>query len=103
MAFNISIGDVMLLSSLAWKVGRAFTSGRGGAPAEFLEVKNELDGLAGAIVSLCNSLEEDGSLLARSDDRTKEALDTILDSCRQVSQIMTSWHGNSLCPRLMRA
>ena len=39
----------MLLSSLAWKIGRAFTSGREGAPAEFTEVKNESEGLAIAL------------------------------------------------------
>ena len=90
MAFNISIGDVMLLSSFAWKIGRAFTSGRGGAPAEFIEVHNELKGLSEAISSLGTALDEDNSILDRADDRIKESLDTILDSCRQVS------HSNSL-------
>ncbi|KAL9129707.1 MAG: hypothetical protein Q9217_001910 [Psora testacea] len=90
MAFSISVGDVMLLSSLAWKIGRAFTVGRGVAPAEFSEVKNELEGLASAIVSLCNALEEDGSILASADDRTKEGLDTILDSCRQTLENLES-------------
>ncbi|KAL9100582.1 MAG: hypothetical protein Q9163_004056 [Psora crenata] len=91
MAFTPSIGDIMLLSSLAWKIGRAFTSGRGGAPAEFAEVKNELEGLASAIVSLCNALEEDNSILARADNRTKEGLCTILDSCRQTLENLDSF------------
>jgi len=91
MAFNFSIGDIMLLSSLAWKIGRAFTSGRNGAPAEFQEVENELNALNGAITLLADALDDDDSILARSDDKTKEGLDKILGCCQQVSSLVATY------------
>ena len=84
MAFPTpSIGDILMLSQLAWKIGCAFTAGRAGAPAQFHEVENELRSLTTAITLLAESLDEDGSLLARSDERTREGLDKILSCCRQ--------------------
>lgn len=74
----------MLLSSLAWKIGCAFTSGQAGAPSEFREVENELRGLQVALRNLADTLGEDGSILSRADDRTKEGLKTILSSCWEV-------------------
>lgn len=85
LPFSLSIGDVMLLSSLAWKIGRAFTSGRAGAPSEFREVENELSGLNTAIDLLAESIDADDSILASADDKTKDGLDKILGCCRQVS------------------
>ena len=85
MAFSPSIGDIMLLSSLAWKIGQAFTSGRGGAPAEFQEVKNELTSLSTSINVLCDTLDEDGSILDQADEGIKQGMDTILGSCQQAS------------------
>lgn len=83
MSFTPSIGDIMLLSSLAWKIGQAFTSGRGGAPAEFQEVQNELTSLSTAINVLCDTLGEDDSILERADDGIKQGIVTILGSCQQ--------------------
>lgn len=84
MAFPApSIGDVLMLSQLAWRLGCAFTAGRRGAPAEFQEVENELKSLTTAITLLAEALDEDGSLLARSEEKTKEGLEKILSCCRQ--------------------
>ena len=83
MAFNISIGDVMMLSQLAWKIGCAFKAGRAGAPAEFQEVENELNGLTKSITLLAETLDNDDSIIARADDKTKEGVDKILECCRQ--------------------
>jgi hypothetical protein len=52
MAFQISIGDILMLSKLAWDVTQAFTSGRKSAPAEFQEVQNQLSSLTHALESL---------------------------------------------------
>ena len=79
MSFSgISIGDVLMLSQLSWKIGCAFTAGRAGAPAQFQEVENELKSLTTAITLLAENIDEDGGLLARSDHKTKEGLDKIL-------------------------
>ena len=83
MAFTPSVGDVMMLSQLAWKIGCAFTSGRAGAPAEFQEVENELKSLTTSITLLAESLDKDDSIITRSDDKTREGLDKILGFCRQ--------------------
>lgn len=52
MAFQISIGDVLMLSKLARDILQAFTSGRKSAPAEFQEVQNQLSSLSHALDSL---------------------------------------------------
>ena len=39
---SVSIGDVLLLSKIAFRIGQAFTSGRKAAPAEFSEIQSLL-------------------------------------------------------------
>ena len=84
MASPVSIGDLMMLSSLAWKIGSAFTSGRAGAPAEFQEVESELGSLKTSLGVLLDTLNGDHSILSRADKRTNEGLGTILASCSMV-------------------
>ncbi|KAL0262240.1 hypothetical protein SLS55_003679 [Diplodia seriata] len=61
MAGILNIGDILMLSQLAWKIGRAFTAGRKSAPAEFLEVETEVSGLAKALKMLAETLFADNS------------------------------------------
>ena len=75
----------MLLSSLAWKIGCAFTSGRSGAPSEFREVEDELISLQTSLTSLADTLDKDDSILSRADRETQEGLGKILSSCCEVS------------------
>lgn len=49
MAFSVSIGDGILLSTLALRLGRAFRSGLKSAPSEFQEVENQLYSLSQAL------------------------------------------------------
>jgi hypothetical protein len=49
MAMTPSIGDILMLSQTAWRIGRAFTQGKKSAPAEFAEVEREADGLSEAL------------------------------------------------------
>jgi hypothetical protein len=86
-----SVGDILMLSQLAWRIGCAFTAGRASAPAQFQEVENELKGLNQAIMLLAETLDEDGSLLQRADDKTKEGLDKILGCCRQTLDVLESF------------
>lgn len=85
MAFSLSIGDIVLLGSLAWKIGRAFTSGRAGAPAEFREVENELTSLSLSIKKLTDTLRTDDSILAKSNDKTRADLERTLAVCNEAS------------------
>jgi hypothetical protein len=84
MAFPTpSIGDILMLSHLAWKIGCAFTAGRNGAPREFQEVEKELRGLTGAITMLAETLDDADSIYARCDERTQKGLATIVGCCSQ--------------------
>ena len=78
-----SIGDILMLSQLAWKIGCAFTAGSKGAPAQFSDVEQELKSLAATITLLAETLQEDDGLLARSDDKTRDGLTKILTCCSQ--------------------
>ena len=87
-----SIGDILMLSQLAWKIGRAFTAGRKGAPAEFLDVETAINGLAKALKLLAETLfaEADDSVLAKADSETKSGVATILLSCQRTLQDLDS-------------
>ncbi|KAI8626183.1 hypothetical protein F5Y19DRAFT_447498 [Xylariaceae sp. FL1651] len=51
MAFQLSIGDGILLAQIAWRLAQTFTKGRQSAPAEFQEVENELYSLSAALTA----------------------------------------------------
>lgn len=91
MAGVPSVGDILLLSQIAWKIGYAFTSGRNGAPAEFQEVENELNGLTNALTLLAEAFDEDDSLIARADQNTRDGLEKILDSCKLTLESLASF------------
>jgi hypothetical protein len=92
MAGIPSIGDILMLSQLAWKIGRAFTAGRKGAPAEFLEVETAVNSLAKALKLLAEALfaEADDSVLNKADQETQEGVATILTSCQRTVQDLDS-------------
>ncbi|RYO84286.1 hypothetical protein DL764_009356 [Monosporascus ibericus] len=52
MTSPVSIGDAFLMAKLALKLGRAFTTGRKSAPAEFREVESQLYSISTALSSL---------------------------------------------------
>ncbi|GIJ92536.1 hypothetical protein Asppvi_001814 [Aspergillus pseudoviridinutans] len=79
MAFQISIGDVLMLSKLAWDILQAFTSGRKSAPAEFQEVQNQLSSLTHALESL-KSLSRES--LGEEDGGSVSSIAPILQNCR---------------------
>ncbi|EAW25596.1 uncharacterized protein NFIA_044150 [Aspergillus fischeri NRRL 181] len=79
MAFQISVGDVLMLSKLAWDISQAFTSGRKSAPAEFQEVQNQLSSLTHALESL-TSLS--GGSPGPDDGGLASSIAPILQNCR---------------------
>ncbi|KAM0089634.1 hypothetical protein ACP6JD_007014 [Aspergillus fumigatus] len=79
MAFQISIGDVLMLSKLAWDITQAFTSGRKSAPAEFQEVQNQLSSLTHALESLKSLSGESPGL---DDGASASSITPILQNCR---------------------
>lgn len=92
MVFPIpSIGEILMLSQLAWKIGCAFTAGRAGAPVQFLEVEKELKSLTTVVTLLAENLDEDESLLVRSDELIKRSIYKILICCKQTLDDLDSF------------
>ncbi|KAK0334123.1 hypothetical protein LTR59_015195 [Friedmanniomyces endolithicus] len=84
MAFQpLSVGDILMLSQTAWKIGRAFTKGKTSAPSEFAEVEHEANGLSEALKLVAETLHTDGGILSQADGDTKNAVNTILESARR--------------------
>lgn len=81
MAFQpLSVGDILMLSQTAWKIGRAFTKGSNGAPAEFAEIEREANGLSDALKLTAEALHADGSILSKAEPETRNAVNSILES-----------------------
>ncbi|WPH00717.1 Hypothetical protein R9X50_00354700 [Acrodontium crateriforme] len=92
MAFQpLSVGDILMLSQTAWKIGRAFTHGRKSAPSEFAEVERESNGLSEALKLVAETLHSDGGILAQADNETKAAVNTILESARRTLSDLESF------------
>ncbi|KAK1063576.1 hypothetical protein LTR74_009319 [Friedmanniomyces endolithicus] len=76
----LSVGDILMLSQTAWKIGRAFRQGQTNAVGEFAEVEREADGLSEALKLVAEALHTDGGMLSRADEDTKSAVNAILES-----------------------
>jgi len=83
MAFQpLSVGDILILSQTAWKIGRAFTHGKSSVPTEFAEVERECNGLSEALKVFAEALHDDGGVLTQTEPGTRGAVHTILESAR---------------------
>ena len=80
-----NVGDILMLSQVAWKTGRAFTAGRKDAPSEFQAVETDVSGLAQALKELAETLhaEVDASLVSQTDQQTQAGVSIILSSCQR--------------------
>jgi hypothetical protein len=77
-------GDILTLSQIAWKTGRAFAAGRTGAPVEFTEVESEISSLAKALKALAETLHaDDKGILQDLNQDVQMAISTILHSCQR--------------------
>lgn len=80
MALPVSIGDGILLSTLALRLGRAFSSGRESAPDEFQEVQNQLYSLSKALEAVSSHQKipfetQNGNEIDVTSSRNKEEPD----------------------------
>ncbi|KAI9790571.1 MAG: hypothetical protein M1835_000903, partial [Candelina submexicana] len=91
MAGIPSVVECIKLAGMAWTIGRAFTSGRAGAPSEFQEVENELEGLTTSLNLLAETLDDDNGILSRADEKTKTGVQDILNCCGQTLQDLESF------------
>jgi hypothetical protein len=81
----VSVGDTLMLSQVAWRLGRAFTAGRYNAPYEFREVELELNRLTKSLKLFAESLFLDDveSVLAQADYSTRSGIATVVQFCKQ--------------------
>jgi hypothetical protein len=89
---DISIGSVLMLSQIAWRTGRAFTSGRKDAPYEFREVQLELSRLAKSLKLLAESLFSDDteSLISQANTNTQSGIYAIIQFSKQTLDFLQS-------------
>ncbi|KAF2673896.1 hypothetical protein BT63DRAFT_437485 [Microthyrium microscopicum] len=82
MTSSVSIGDAILLSQIAYKIGRALSSGRKSAPSEFLETQDLLNTLENVLKLVARELpKQDVSAEPDDQEESKGKLsenDTIL-------------------------
>ncbi|KAJ4366968.1 hypothetical protein N0V83_007498 [Neocucurbitaria cava] len=77
-----NIGNILMVSQVAWKIGRAFSAGRKDAPLEFQDVEAEIGGLAKALKLLAETLhaESEQNLFQSADREIQDGIGTILSS-----------------------
>jgi hypothetical protein len=87
-----SIGDVLMLSQVAWRTGRAFSSGRKTTPREFIQIDAELNGVAKALKLLAETLFADPTeaILSQVDKRTQSGIAVIILSCKRTLEDLES-------------
>jgi hypothetical protein len=89
-----SIGDVLMLSQVAWRAGRAFTGGnRKTSPREFLDVEDELNRLSKSLKALAESLfsDETESFVSQADRHSQEGVAAIFLSCKRTLDDLESY------------
>ncbi|CUS13905.1 unnamed protein product [Tuber aestivum] len=85
MGLSVGIGDIVLLSQIAYKIALAFTSGRRSAPKEFSEVENQLFALSNALDTLSKEARTSGAnpdTSPEEDHKAAESLGVMIDNCR---------------------
>ncbi|CZR51265.1 uncharacterized protein PAC_01140 [Phialocephala subalpina] len=90
MSFGISIGDILMLSGLAYSIGKTLTTGRKSAPEEFQEVQNQLFAISNALRLLSATLNKEGPTeveraIGLEED---EILGRMIENCRSTLQYL---------------
>lgn len=82
LASPLSVGDAILLATIAYDVGKAFSSGAKSAPAEFAEVQSLLFSIGDALDLVGKTYE--GRATQGVPEETVTKLDGILRNCQTV-------------------
>ncbi|KZM19320.1 hypothetical protein ST47_g9550 [Ascochyta rabiei] len=80
-----NVGDLLMMSQVAWQTGRAFTAGRKDAPTEFQAVETDIAGLSEALKQLAETLhaEANDSLISRSDRAVQHGVALVVATCQR--------------------
>lgn len=82
LASPLSVGDAILLATIAYDVGKAFSSGAKSAPAEFAEVQSLLFSIGDALDLVGKTCE--GRARQDVSEETAAKLEGILRNCQTV-------------------
>jgi hypothetical protein len=80
-----NIGDILMLSQVSWKIGRAFAAGQKSAPVEFQEIESGIRSLAKQLKQFAEALHAgaETSLIEQASEHVQHAIVTVLDSCKR--------------------
>jgi hypothetical protein len=79
-----NVGELLSLSQVSSKIGRAFSAGQKSAPVEFREVELKVNALANQLKQLAEAIhpEADNSLSEQASEHARQCIRLILDSCK---------------------
>jgi hypothetical protein len=80
-----NVGDILMVSQISWKIGRAFAAGQKTAPTEFQEIETEINGLARQLKRLAEALHaaSENSLIQQASEHVQHGIGIVLDSCKR--------------------
>jgi hypothetical protein len=84
MSFGFSVGDIVLVSQLTYKLYGTITTGQKGAPSSFAELSDALFGLRCALDHLSHhvpKISSSTSLADRNTNKLLQDLDTMIGNC----------------------
>jgi ElaB/YqjD/DUF883 family membrane-anchored ribosome-binding protein len=80
---TLSVGDVLMQSQTAWKIGRTFSNKRQNTPADFAEIERQANALSEALKTLAEALHSNDAVLHQTEEETKAAVNTVLESAKK--------------------
>lgn len=80
-----TIGDILMLSQLSWKIGRAFVAGQKSAPVEFQEIETGIHSLAKQLKQFAEALhtEAETGLIKNASKHVQHGIGVVLDFCKR--------------------
>ncbi|KAF2755828.1 hypothetical protein EJ05DRAFT_512420 [Pseudovirgaria hyperparasitica] len=87
-----SVGDILMLSQLAWRIGRAFVAGSEAAPQGFIEIEKQVSHLSKSLKFFAEALfsNPDNNILNYASADTKDGVRKLLSSIQQTLQDLDS-------------
>lgn len=77
------VGDIVVLSQLAWSVARAFGTGKKAVPVDFINISGDADRLSEALRLLAETIYQDESILSAAAYSLQEHVARILYSTQK--------------------
>jgi hypothetical protein len=80
-----NVGDVITLSQVSWKIGRAFAAGQKSAPVGFQEIETEINSLGKSLKQLAEALHAEANVIfiQQAAEHIQHGIETILRACKR--------------------